>query len=119
MALCLMVLWVPLTSHCYLEDSGLFQSAWEKCCSDEDSQSAKADPCDAGCKLVEKGAGKIQDNQRLIVPIISLLAAIHVVPAPATISLHNEVTFWPPETLHLTQFVASTALPVRAPSLLS
>lgn len=114
-----MVLWVPLTSHCYLEDSGLFEAPADQCCSTDASKSSPADPCDTGCKLVEKSAGKIQDDQRLVVPVISLLVSVDFTPTDATLLPVDEVTFWPPETLRLTQFIIRTSLPVRAPSLLS
>ena len=113
-----MVLWVPLTSHCYLEDSGLLSSLSDKCCASDNSTPTKDDPCDEGCKLVEKAAGKIQNNQRLVVPALVSLSIAFSAPAEIPL-LVPEVTLWPSETLHLVQFVARTALPPRAPSSLS
>ncbi|MDB6025403.1 MAG: hypothetical protein JWM68_1626 [Verrucomicrobiales bacterium] len=114
-----MVLWVPLTSHCYLEDAGVFQESADKCCADESSQSAKEDPCDTGCKLVEKAAGKVQNNQRFVIPILALISIVIVPQATEVASQTDKVMMWPPETLHLPQFVVTTALPVRGPSLVS
>ena len=112
-----MVLWVPLTSHCYLEDAGFFQETADKCCADESATPTKADPCDTGCKLVEKTGGKVQDDQRIVVPIIALIPVVTAPQLPQAAPQTDEVTMWPPETLHLPQFVVCTALPVRGPSL--
>src|SRR4051812_16020207 len=69
-SLLLLVLWMPVTSHCYLEQAGLIFK--DDCCSQGESKfPAKGDPCASGCKQVEKAGYKIQNNRTL--PAVVLL----------------------------------------------
>jgi hypothetical protein len=116
-SLLLLVLWVPVTSHCYLEMAGVIPQ--DNCCSQGESKlPAKGDPCESGCKIVEKAGYKIQDN-RSVLPVVVLLLPSFLQPArPAPPAEGNSarIVAWPPDTLRLPQFIARTALPVRAPS---
>jgi hypothetical protein len=120
MSLLLLVLWMPVTSHCYLEIAGLIPN--DDCCAQgESTPPGKGDPCEGGCKLVEKAGYRIQDNQPVPPVAVLLLPVFLQTPlfeapdegyAPRTV-------LWPPDTFNLPQFIARTALPVRAPAFAS
>lgn len=119
-SLLLLVLWMPVTSHCYLELAGLISK--DDCCSQGESMPpGKGDPCASGCKLVEKAGYKIQNNRT--VPTVVLLPlpvfSQPPLPQPAPEGFSARLVDWPPDTLHLQQFAARTALPARAPSFAS
>lgn len=119
-SLVLLVLWMPVTSHCYLELAGLIPN--DDCCSQsEATPPGHGDPCESGCKLVEKAGYKIQDNQP-VPPVAIVLLPLFLQPAlpePPPEEFSARMAAWPPDALCLPQFTARTALPVRAPSFAS
>ena len=112
--------WVPLTSHCRLEAiPGL---EFLRCSTDAEN-STEGDPCkDGGCCSVE--SAKYQSRQQHVALVV--LAAIlsehnfavveHCLPSEVSLGI---LTSAPPELPSSWQFTLRTALPVRAPSLLS
>lgn len=110
--------WLAASNHCYLETAGLLPV--DDCHATEQSSASQSDPCENDCKLVEKSVYKAQDNERF--SICAVLLPLILQPVLESEPIRNEsvaITAWPPETLHLPQFVASTSLPVRAPSFVS
>ena len=108
--------WVPITSHCTWESligGGLFacEPATEKgdCSSDEDN-----------CVAVESGSYKMSST-RLEIPAPSF--PVEFIPGPVLAALHSLPVAPPtaarPEIPVCWQFISRTALPPRAPSLVS
>ena len=119
-ALLMVALWLPITSHCYLEDAGILKNdAGSEWCADANSHPGNADPCDSGCKMVEKTGFKFQEDERQIAPTV-ISAVIVLLSTPSKLSPPSpEVFLWPPDSLHLVHYIAQTALSPRAPSLVS
>ena len=111
---------MPVTSHCYLELAGLIPK--DDCCAQGESMPAgNGDPCEIGCKLVEKAGYKIQDNQP-VPPAAVVLLPVFLQPArpqPPPEEFSARMAAWPPDNLFLPQFTARTTLPVRAPAFAS
>jgi hypothetical protein len=118
--LVLLLVWLPATSHCYLEIAGFIPD--DACCAQgESNPSGKSDPCDGCCKIVEKAGYKIHENQSLLPAPILFLAEFVKSPLPVLPEdrAAARIIAWPPDALHLPQFTARTGLPVRAPSFAS
>jgi hypothetical protein len=113
----LLGLWLVAGNHCYLEGAGLLPADG---CHTAANGSATSDPCENGCKVAEKAGYKTQVEQQVVLSaeLLSFVVAPDIADrlSPTQISL---VSCWPPQALHLPQFVISTALPVRAPSFAS
>jgi hypothetical protein len=116
-ALVFMVLWVPITAHCYLEKlPGL---EFLQCAGDSgDTSDCQGD----GCQIVESGFYKIS-NHRDCVAVAPVLAVV-VLPRVlddsfATAGGLAVFEIAPPELPQSWQFLSRTALPVRAPSFAS
>lgn len=111
---------MPVTSHCYFEVAGLIPT--DDCCSQGESRAAsKHDSCESRCNIVEKAGYKFQENQAVL-PVAILFSPVFLqpsLPEPPAEIYSSRVAAWPPDNLHLPQFTARTALPVRAPSLAS
>ena len=116
-ALVFLVLWVPISAHCYLEEvPGL---EFLKCASD----TAERSNCDGdGCCLVESGFYKISDASGCVA-VAPVLAVNVLVPRvdEAPVAGRGSAVFESvsPELLQSWQFNLRTALPARAPSLAS
>ena len=115
----LIALWVPITSHCYLEQAGIIP--FDECCASDAAAPTQTDPCDSGCKVVEKaGNYKTQNEQKISAPAILVTYCVETLLLPKVdLPPRGRIVSWPPDTLSLAQFVACTALPVRAPSFVS
>ena len=116
----LVALWVPLTSHCLLETAGVIPM--DECC----SPSAQAPPdahgqCTDGCRSFEEGLYKVQDNLDccLGAPPVGRVTVKALEPSPGQFQAVDSIVFWPPATLHLAEFLITTSLPIRGPSLVS
>jgi hypothetical protein len=116
-ALVFMVLWVPITAHCYLEKfPGL---EFLQCAGDNGgTEDCKGE----GCCAVESGFYKVSDA-RDCVPVALLLAVV-ALPRVLDDSLETAgrlavFEIVPPELPQSWQFLSRTALPVRAPSFAS
>lgn len=116
--LLLLVLWVPLTSHCTWEN--ISDLALFKCVDDtEQSSEQKSDCADDGCEQLETATYRSSDAQPDVAPpaflvlfqLLNLTVPAHESCAAATTS--------PPEILSGWQFTFRTALPPRAPSFVS
>lgn len=118
------VFWSMITSHCGLESiPGLSFLA----CKSEAATSSHQ-PSDCGdsdnCDTVESGHYKTQDSHLALgkaplltkAPILAVLLNLETI-APAIISARQELA--PPELSPSWQFQFRTALPPRAPSILS
>jgi hypothetical protein len=117
-ALVFLVLWAPITGHCYLEKiPGL---EFLHCASDTADNSNCAED---GCQIVESGFYKISDNTAVVpVPVYCLIpftAPISLVQDSPPESCGVTQFRFPPDLPQSWQFISRTALPIRAPSLVS
>ncbi len=116
--LLLLVLWVPLTSHCTWEnisDLTLF-----KCADDTEQHSEqKSDCADDGCAQLETATYRSSDAQPEVAPpaflVLFQLLTLTVPAREACVATVNT----PPEIFTSWQFTFRTALPPRAPSFVS
>ncbi len=113
----LLAVWQLSANHCYLETAGVFPE--DDCHIAQEQNSGSGDPCDAGCKLVEKAGYKNQGQQKIQPLLLFFVSTIQFFNLPPVVSGCPQIRFWPPDTLSLPQFVMTTALPVRAPSFVS
>lgn len=114
----LLATWLLASNHCYLEAVGAVGP--DQCDKTEKSSSPQSDPCENGCKVVEKAGHKTQDIAQ--VPAFVAILLLDFQPELETATAPGEskaITAWPPETLSLPQFLTRTSLPVRAPSFIS
>jgi hypothetical protein len=123
----LAVLWLPVTSHCLLFESGT-DSSFLSCCTHTDDASTEAehhqDECATDpCSIIE-GAQYKSSLQRLTVPPF-VAQIVFQLPAPLDASLLLPRIVLRPSDDALSrlpvawQFSARTALPPRAPSFVS
>jgi len=112
----LLVLWVPATSHCYLELAGIVR--FDDCCAKGTNSPGKGDPCENCCKLLSKATVKIQGEPKVqFTPVLAVMfSLIFAEPSPVQCEV-EKLAAWPPDTLQLAQFVVCTVFPTRAPSL--
>ncbi len=106
-----------MTNHCCLEMAGILPT--DECCVAEDSTTTSGDPCDTECKLVEKTGYKTETNQKIQVVVPFLISLLASSPEQFSNSVSANIHFWPPDALHLPQFLITTSLPIRGPSLVS
>jgi hypothetical protein len=119
-AMILLVLWAPVTSHCLLERvPGLEFLA----CASDDSPTGDCDKGADGCQSVESASYKTEDSQPLVsafAPALALLVAVlspdSVPPRQPSLARRTDT---PPDIPSSWQFALRTALPVRAPSVAS
>jgi hypothetical protein len=117
LAMLLLVLWAPTTSHCMIESAGLLPAflCCDEACGGEADQDA--------CKALESAAYKVDERDSPVAMSVVLFLLPQVLsdlndgvePAPAP-------GFYPqgaPELAVTWQFSSRTALPPRAPSLAS
>ncbi len=116
--LILLVLWVPLTSHCTWEN--ISDLAMFKCADDTEQQSEqKSDCADDGCAQLETATYRSSDAQPDVAPPAFLvLFQLLNVTVPTNESCVAVATS-PPQILAGWQFSLRTALPPRAPSFVS
>ncbi len=112
--LVLAVLWMPIVSHCAWENVPALQ--FFKCATDTPE---KSDCGDDGCAQLETATYKVADTSTAV-PVLLLMLSIPVtfverLPAEQL----SPVTAAPPEVPAGWQFSFRTALPPRAPSLVS
>lgn len=116
--LVLLVLWVPLTSHCTWEnisDLALFKCSAEAAPQPEQ----KSDCADDGCAQLETATYRNSDAQSDVTPPDFLaLFQLLTVTVPAGQTCAAAVTV-PPEISTGWQFAFRAALPPRAPSFVS
>jgi hypothetical protein len=114
--LVLLVLWVPLTSHCTWEN--LADLALFKCPTDTEQQSS--DCADDGCAQLETAKYRNTVSQPDLTPppfqVLFQLAAPLTLPGTLTCVANAAL---PPEISPGWQFTFRTALPPRAPSFVS
>ena len=116
--LVLLVLWVPLTSHCtweYIPDLALF-----KCSADTEQHSEpKSDCADDGCAQLETATYRSSGTQPEVAPPAFLvLFQLLTLTVPAIEACVAAVTA-PSEITSGWQFTFRAALPPRAPSFVS
>jgi len=119
-AMMLLALWVPITSHCLLErvsDLGFLA-----CASDDSAKGDCGNDAD-GCQSVESASYRSEDSQPLVSGfafaftwVIAVLASDSPPPSQPSPALCTDA---PPDIPSSWQFALRTALPVRAPSLAS
>jgi len=113
-ALVLLVLWAPVTTHCSWEDlaGGMFQ-----CASDTAQETDCANDGD-NCAAVESGSYKVSDAAPDVPAPIFALVLFHLpafVPPPPAQAVAQ--TAAPSEIAVSWRFISRVALPPRAPSL--
>ena len=122
MAMVLLVLWVPTTSHCLIESLDLlpeFLCCAEACASNGAEQGEDAD----ACQSLESASYKVDESTPLInAPVFAVLlpeffglVGLAEVSVPALDTLHVAE----PDLPVTWQFTFRTALPPRAPSFVS
>lgn len=121
-AMLLLAFWLPVTMHCTLENLPVF-SFLQTCC-DEDAQPAAPHDCHADfCGDVESGSYRMEDNSTALPAIAWLLVNavwVQVSEPPTSPALDpDQPEASPPELSRYWQFFQRTALPPRAPSILS
>jgi len=117
--LSLLLLWLPATSYCLLENTGLICPGG--CCEHEDYQNSKGatKDCDRGCGIVDAvGIHKKSPTPARQVWIRELVAVC----LPKSCRLAGPALRWsvgesPPDSLRLAVLRARTSLPTRGPSL--
>jgi len=114
----LLALWVPVTSHCLLEEAGFIEP--DECCEPFGASSSDTHDCGGHCQTVESIGFNLPRPQTAPTPPTAVLAALAVPglflnlqPAPAAEPAPNPS---PPELLHAWQFLTRAVPPVRAPS---
>lgn len=117
-AMLLVVLWVPLTSHCILEDVGVFPM--NAGCAEEASHSGHGHKKNAECCPLESASYFVQkhaDFKHLLIlkSVPFAVLALFDVPAKEHSEVPTEILV-PPGFFRTWQWYQSTALPVRAPS---
>jgi hypothetical protein len=111
----LLILWVPATSHCLMENAGIIPIAG--CCAKSLTDCTQDDNCATGCDLVESTLVK-SPTQTTSISLSSLtIAQLLPLLAPETSKqIALSCLFWPPDNFRLAEFLAHRTLPVRAPS---
>jgi hypothetical protein len=121
-ALLLLVLWVPVSMHCELEALGGLE--FLSCCSHTPSAPHQDNDCqEDACSVVESGAFFLPQKEREVTPPVALLEQMPLdlvepltASAPGLLAPTSET---PLGLSRLWRFSERTALPPRAPSLLS
>jgi hypothetical protein len=117
-----LVLWLPMTSHCLLEGAGLMPDVLR--CNDSCAPGGQDQGCEAdACCSLESAAYKV-DSERpaLITPVLGLLVPAFFEPVEPPATPQNSLGFISaasPELPVTWQFSFRTALPPRAPSVVS
>lgn len=110
-------LWLFSITHCHLEAAGWIAS--DDCEQTAEATPVSGDPCDTGCKVLEKAPFKA-DNLTVKVAFVALVLSEFEFSKPD--SLQYRVIGRTETLVNVTPlplFVARTALPARAPSFLS
>jgi hypothetical protein len=109
-----LTLWVPATSYCLMERSGIIQ--FSDCCG-ESSAGCSEDSCAIGCGVIEAAGVKIPSpNENLSRPSLVFLQLVPV-EAPAILTLPMlDCSDHPSPNLSLAEFLAARTFRVRAPS---
>ena len=118
-----LALWLPATNHCKLEQiPGL---AFLVCCAQEDSPTHQDEDCETdGCATFENQLYKTETAQVVVVAAPTLLLNAILSPFSAELCRPGTASYVPPDAApvflsRVWQFSYRTALPPRAPSLLS
>jgi hypothetical protein len=121
-AVLLVLLWVPATSCCLLDASGLFGKP-DCCAKDHSKPVPKPGGCDKACGLLASALYFSQQSQALFDASMDHVAvAFTYIVAEPSLPLLPEQSWpatGPPELAGHWQFSYRTALPPRAPSLAS
>ena len=112
----LAVLWVPIASHCAWENMPGLQIF--QCASDARESSPASDCADDSCFAVETASYKISEPDHLLVPFCHFAVPV-TSPELIVIKPSSPISTAPPAILIGWQFIYRTALPIRAPSLVS
>lgn len=120
-ALLLVAFWMPLTTHCDLERLTGFE--FLACADQGESQPHSDNDCTTdACLAVESGCYKVEDKSvtlpaPVLLPVlVTPLTAEAINISPRSFDLTDSA---PPELSHIWQFSFRTALPPRAPSVVS
>jgi len=119
MAVVLALLWVPVTSHCLLEEAGLIHH--NACCQSSlgEDHSHGHDAADGCCQVESRQlAAQKHDVLKAVVLVTFLTASVFsTVDQPVVSSILGEGVA-PPELSPTWQFVSRAAVSPRAPSVL-
>lgn len=113
-------LWLPVTSHCALEEAGLIDEvACDGAAADDASRCGRD-----SCSTVEASHYRMSHAPTMAsAPVLLLCGEVYAVIPPAetiiVAPIAPERTDCPPELPRTWHFVARAALPVRAPSVVS
>lgn len=114
--------WLFCILHCHMQAAGFiakdlssahFESEHSK--SDSDLPS---DPCETGCKVLEKAPVKVDSEKIKAAVFVALLWSAENLSVQSN-GLPHTLPTPQPDTFDISLFVACTSLPARAPSLLS
>jgi hypothetical protein len=113
-ALLLLTLWVPATSHCLMERAGMIPIAG--CCAEPLGDCSQGD-CATGCGIVESTLAKSStQTPHLSLPRLIITQLVLPLTSQASTRIVLGWLFWPPDNFTLAEFLAHRTLPVRAPS---
>jgi hypothetical protein len=109
-----LTLWLPATSHCLMERSGIIQ--FSDCCG-ESSGSCSGNSCAIGCGVIEAaGVKNPSPNENPAHPSLVILQ-LAPIEAPAISMLPTlDCSGHPSPNLSLAEFLAARTVRVRAPS---
>ncbi|MGV3772126.1 MAG: hypothetical protein ACO1QB_04435 [Verrucomicrobiales bacterium] len=105
--------WMFSIAHCHLEAAGLI--ALDNC-NTENAIPINADPCDNGCKVMEKAPVKAESSKIKVSHVFLALAARLLPIDPVASDQVSSTISSPSRVLPLSLFVARTSCPARAPS---
>ncbi len=119
MAVILALLWLPVTSHCLLEEAGLIHH--DACCQTTlgEDHSHGHDAADGSCQVESRQIAAQKHDVLKAVVLVTFLAAgeLFSTDLPAVTSISGDGVA-PPELSPTWQFVSRAAVSPRAPSVL-
>ncbi len=118
-AVLLLALWVPATSHCLMESAGLMPTVFS--CTDDCAPGAPGgQDADDACAALESASYKLSDDALAIISICPPVLALAFLLGESFSSAPSSPplpTIAPPALPVTWQFLQRAALPVRSPSL--
>jgi len=117
-----LAVWAVCTAHCTIEN--LTGASEPSCCKEEGGQSGQVPvgPGQCVCSVIQAG-GYVSHDNALLVPVPVRCLPLGNILCDSEDPLRRtgvvEATLSPPEVVRSWQFCFRTALPVRAPSLIS
>jgi len=115
-ALLMLAVWLPATSHCMLETAGIIPT--DECCQTPEFPTQDPHDCRDGCASFEDSFYKVKEQiPGDLTPFQILVSLPAIEPTVVAPSVMN--SGWPPGALSLREFVIRTSQPIRGPSIVS